>query len=76
MREIGPRTVHQWKEKSKMQKQLLTPKEAAQLLGVKVNTLYIWALQRKVPSIKLGRCRRFDEDELIALIKRNRVEDL
>ncbi len=59
-----------------MQKQLLTPKEAAQLLGVKVNTLYIWALQRKVPSIKLGRCRRFDEDELIALIKRNRVEDL
>ena len=38
---------------------LLTPSEAAELLGVKLSTLYTWAARRQVPAQKVGRSLRF-----------------
>jgi excisionase family DNA binding protein len=39
---------------------LLDVKEAATLLGVKPSTLYQWAYERRIPSVKLmGRALRF-----------------
>lgn len=38
---------------------LLTPAEAADLLGVKLATLYTWAARHQVPVQKVGRALRF-----------------
>jgi len=39
---------------------LLDVKEAALMLGVKPSTLYQWAYERRIPSVKLmGRALRF-----------------
>ena len=38
---------------------LLTPSEAAELLGVKLSTLYTWAARRQMPVQKVGRSLRF-----------------
>jgi excisionase family DNA binding protein len=38
---------------------LLTPSEAASLLGVRLKTLYTWASRRQVPAQRVGRCLRF-----------------
>lgn len=39
---------------------LLTVDEAAQLLGLKRSTLYQWAYERRIPTVKLlGRALRF-----------------
>ena len=38
---------------------LLTPSEAAELLGVKLSTLYTWAARHQVPVQKVGRALRF-----------------
>lgn len=53
---------------------LVSPEEAAEMLGIKVGTLYLWALQKRIPSYKLGRCRRFKPAELQAWIEANRVK--
>jgi excisionase family DNA binding protein len=38
---------------------LLSPQEAAALLGVRVTTLYTWSYRRQIPSQKVGRLLRF-----------------
>jgi excisionase family DNA binding protein len=38
---------------------LLDVREAAALLGLKPSTLYEWAYERRIPSVKLGRVLRF-----------------
>jgi excisionase family DNA binding protein len=39
---------------------LLTPEEAARMLGIKRSTLYQWAYERRIPTVKLlGRSLRF-----------------
>ena len=45
---------------------LLTIKEAAGLLRVKVTWLYERTRTNQVPHVKLGKYLRFDEDELLA----------
>ena len=46
-------------------KTVLTVKEAAELLSIKENTIYCWALQKRIPSVKIGRNRRFIRKDLI-----------
>ncbi len=55
-----------------MERKLVDVKEGAALIGVKPGTLYLWAAQHKegLPSHKVGRCRRFDPEELLAWAKR------
>jgi excisionase family DNA binding protein len=48
---------------------LLDAREAAQLLGVKVSTLYDWSYERKIPVVKLfGRSLRFRLSTLLKLM--------
>lgn len=42
----------------------LTVEEAARFLGIKPKTLYRWAAEGKVPSIKAGGARRFSPSAL------------
>jgi len=54
---------------------LLTVREAAQILGIKEQTLHLWASQRRIPHYKLGKkAVRFKEEELTAWIDARRVE--
>jgi len=48
---------------------LLTVDEAAQLLGLKRSTLYQWAYERRIPTVKLlGRALRFRQSTIEQLI--------
>ena len=48
---------------------LLTVEEASNLLQIKAMTLYTWALQGRIKSLKLGRCRRFRRSDIMRLIQ-------
>jgi excisionase family DNA binding protein len=45
---------------------LLTVREAAQLLSIKPRTIYAWVAERRIPFRKAGRLLRFDRAELLA----------
>lgn len=46
-----------------MPEKLITVKDASELLSINPFSLYKMALQRKIPSVKLGKLRRFKESE-------------
>lgn len=48
---------------------LLTPPEAAELLGVRLSTLYTWASRHKLPVQKVGRALRFSPSALAAWLE-------
>ena len=52
-------------------KRLLSPEEAAEYLGLKVDTIYKKARLRELPSVKVGRALRFDIRALDSLIEQN-----
>jgi excisionase family DNA binding protein len=52
----------------------ITVKTAAEYLGMPENSIYKLALSRRVPSYKVGKCRRFKLSELAALMESCRVE--
>jgi len=43
---------------------LLSPRQAAELLGIKVTTLYGWARHGRVPVQYVNRCLRFSPSAL------------
>lgn len=43
--------------------------EAASALAVKKATLRKWVQQKRIPFVKLGRCVRFDVEELVRFFK-------
>ena len=47
-----------------MEKKLLKPEELEERYGISKWTAYLWALQGKIPSLKIGRLRRFPLKEL------------
>jgi excisionase family DNA binding protein len=53
---------------------LLTITEAAALLGVKAQTLYLWVSQKRVPHRKIGRLVRFTESDLEEFVARQKQE--
>lgn len=55
-------------------KRLLTISEAAGLLGIKSQTLYVWVSQKRVPHRKIGRLVRFTESDLEEFISRQRQQ--
>jgi excisionase family DNA binding protein len=50
---------------------LLDVREAAILLGLKPSTLYQWAYERKIPTVKLGRALRFRLSTIRQLIEQS-----
>jgi excisionase family DNA binding protein len=53
---------------------LLTITEAAALLGVKAQTLYLWVSQKRVRHRKIGRLVRFTESDLEEFVARQKQE--
>jgi PTS system nitrogen regulatory IIA component len=51
------------KEKKNM-KTLLTIKDVSEKLHMSISTIYKYAEQGKIPSFKIGTCRRFFEEEI------------
>lgn len=49
---------------------LLTPEEIANLLGVKLSTIYSWTHLGFIPHIKMGRLIRFREEEILKWINK------
>jgi len=58
--------------------QLLDSKQAAQYLGIKPNTLAVWACTKRcnLPYIKVGRLRKYKAADLDDFINNNRVGGL
>lgn len=54
-----------------MTEQLLTPREAADLLAVSPGTVRNWAYQRKLPVVKIGSTLRFRRAALERLIQQS-----
>jgi len=55
---------------------VLTPEEAADLLGVSVRTIRYWVAERRIPYFHLGRFVRFKPAELVAFLDSGRVDPL
>ena len=57
-------------------RRLLNVREAAQYLGLEVDTVYKKARLREVPYVKVGRALRFDVKALDRYIEQNAIEAL
>ena len=57
-------------------KRLLTPRETAEYLGLKVDTIYKKARLRELPSVKVGRALRFDVVKLNQYVEQHTIENL
>lgn len=53
-------------------KRLLTIADAAALLGVKPQTLYLWVSLRRIPHRKVGRLIRFTEGDLEEYVEKQK----
>ena len=56
-------------------KRLLNPREAAQYLGLKVDTVYKKARLRELPSVKVGRALRFDVKALNRFVEQHTIRN-
>ncbi len=59
-----------------MDKRYINIKELSEYLGIKVNTVYAWVFQKKIPYIKLGKLVKFDLLELENWLKDKRVKSI
>ncbi len=59
-----------------MDKQFFTRKEAANILGVKPNTIYAWEKKNKIsPSLKIGNKPRYTVEDLTKVVTENKKRD-
>lgn len=59
-----------------MEKRFVGPQELAAYLDVKIDTIYAWAWQRKIPHFKMGRLVKFDLQEIEKWAKDHRVAEI
>ena len=59
-----------------MDKRYIGPQELSEYLGLTKGTLYVWACQRRIPYLKVGKLLKFDIIEIQAWLKDKRVEEL
>lgn len=52
-------------------KNLLNINQAAEILNLKVPTLYRWVHERKIPFVKMGNKLRFKQEEITEFIDKN-----
>ena len=57
-------------------RRLLNVREAAQYLGLEVDTIYKKARLREVPCVKVGRALRFDVEALGRFIEQHTIETI
>ena len=57
-------------------KRLLKPEEAAEYLGLQVDTVYKKSRLRELPSVKVGRALRFDVKALERFIEQHTIETI
>jgi excisionase family DNA binding protein len=57
-------------------KRLLNAEEAAEYLGLQVDTIYRKARLRELPSVKVGRALRFDVEALERFIEEHTIETI
>ena len=57
-------------------RRLLNVREAAQFLGLEVDTLYKKARLRELPCVKVGRALRFDVQALERFIEQHTIENI
>ena len=57
-------------------KRLLNVGEAAQYLGLEIDTIYKKARLRELPSVKVGRALRFDVKALDRYIEQHAIETI
>ncbi len=57
-------------------KRLLNVREAAQYLGLEVDTIYKKARLRELPCVKVGRALRFDKQALDRLIEQHTIKTI
>ena len=57
-------------------KRLLKPEEAAEYLGLQLDTIYKKARLRELPSVKVGRALRFDVEALQRFIAEHTIETI
>ncbi len=55
---------------------LLTPQEAAEILGIKLSTLYKYSMSGKIPTVKILGNLRFRTDALQEFIDANSKQPL
>lgn len=58
-----------------MSKSLMSIQDTAEKLGVRVNTLYDWIHQRKIPYVKVGRLVKFDLSDIDEWLDKRRVQE-
>jgi len=58
-----------------MNRRLLNVEELSEYLGIPANTLYLWAIQERIPSVKCGRLRKFDLQKIDKWIEENSVQE-
>jgi excisionase family DNA binding protein len=61
---------------SSVGKRLLNAEEAAEFLGLKVDTVYKKARLRELPSVKVGRALRFDVQALERFVEQHTIETI
>jgi excisionase family DNA binding protein len=54
-------------------KRLLTVSEAAEALGLKTATIYVWLTQRKLPRVSCGRAVRIPAEAIERFIQENTI---
>ena len=59
-----------------MEKLLLKPSEAAQILGIGRSLIYELIAQKIIPSIRIGRCIRVPSESLQKWLKENETGKL
>jgi excisionase family DNA binding protein len=52
---------------------LIEAKDVAEILNVKLTTVYTWSLEGYLPAFKLGKLVRFKRDEVLAWIEDNKI---
>ena len=56
-------------------KRLINAQELSGMLGISINTVYSWVSQKKIPSVKCGRLRKFDVQRIEEWIKEHSIEE-
>ncbi len=55
---------------------LLKPQKVAEILSVKITTIYSWAKSGKIPSVKLNGAVRFDSREVEEWVRSNKIKPM
>ena len=59
-----------------MERRYISITEASQYLGLTKGTLYVWACQKRIPYLKIGKLLKFDIIEIEQWLKDKRVKEL